>query len=105
MDDYSKIANLPAVTPPPGVVPNFNNPPSRAHDMYIGLGICLAVSTFFLALRMYAKYTVTHSFGWDDCETHPSIIIRTLTAIVACSIGFVRNPSLSAYSCHLHYDI
>ena len=105
MDDYSKLANLPAATPPPGVVLNFNNPPSRAHEMYTGLGICLAVSTFFLALRMYAKFMVTHSLGWDDCETHPSIIIRKLTAIVACSIGFVRNPSLPAYSCDLHYDI
>ena len=70
MDDYSKYANLPAATPPPGVVANFVNPSSRAHDIYVGLGLCLAVSTLTLALRIYVKFIVTHSPGWDDCETH-----------------------------------
>ena len=68
--DYSEYVNLPAASPPPDVVPNFDDPPSRALEMYIGMGICAAVSAFFLALRMYAKFIVTHSIGWDDCETH-----------------------------------
>lgn len=74
MDYYSEYANLPAGTPPPGVVANLDNPPSRALDLYIGMGICIAVTAVLLALRLYAKFIVTHSPGWDDCETHPLII-------------------------------
>ena len=105
MDDYSIYANLPAATPPPGVVANFDNPPSRAHELFIGTSICITVATIMLALRMYAKFVVTHSPGWDDSETPHSMIIRTLTAAVACSIGFVWNLSSSACLCHLHYDV
>lgn len=105
MDFYSEYANLPFVNPPPGVVSNFDNPPSRALDMYIGMGTCTAVSMLFFALRMYAKLIVTHTPGWDDCETHLSIIIRRLTAIVACSIGLVGDIALSAYFRFSHHDV
>ena len=96
MDYYSAYANLPTGTPPPGVVPNFDNPPSRALDLYVGMGVCVAVAAVMLALRMYAQFVVTKSPGWDDCETYHLIVIRMLTAVVSCSIGFVRNPSLLA---------
>ena len=104
MDIYSKYANLPLITPPPGVVANFDHPPSRAHEVYIGMVICITVAAILLALRMYAKLVVTHSPGWDDSETHHLIIIRTLTAIVACSIGFVRDPSFYACPWLLRHD-
>ena len=74
MDYYSEYANLPAGTPPPGVVSDLDNPPSRALDLYIGMGICIAVTTVLSVLRMYAKFIVTHSPGWDDCEAHDFII-------------------------------
>ena len=104
MDDYSKYANLPIGTPPPGVVANFDNPPSRAHELYIGMGICITVAAVLLALRMYAKVVVTHTSGWDDSEIHHMILTQTLTVIVACSIGFVRDASLPACSWYLRLD-
>lgn len=97
MDIYSKYANSPLATPPPGVVANFDHPPSRAHDLYIGMGICISVAALSLAMRMYAKLVVAHSPGWDDSETHHLIITRMLTAIVACSMGFVGDSSF--YTC------
>ncbi|KAK0516327.1 hypothetical protein JMJ35_000930 [Cladonia borealis] len=88
MDNYSQYANLPAASPSPGVVSNLDNLPSRALDLYIGMGTCIAVTTVLLALRMYAKLVVTDKPGWEDCETRHSIIIQMLTAVVACLIGF-----------------
>ena len=105
MDDYSKYANLPAGTPPPGVVANFDNPPSRAHELYIGMGICITVAAVLLALRMYAKLVVTHTSGWDDCKNHHLMIIRMLTAVVACSMGFVKTSSLSVCPWLLRLDV
>lgn len=103
--DYSEYANLPAGTPPQGVVANFdNNSPSRAHELYIWSSICITVAAILLALRMYAKLVVMHSPGWDDCKNYHLIILRMLTAVVACSIGFVRDDSLSTSSWLLRLD-
>ena len=65
--DPSYHANLPAGSSPPGVVPNLNDPQSRAMDAYIGMGICIGVTSVFVVLRMYVKLGVTKSWGWDDC--------------------------------------
>ena len=105
MDDYSQYASLPAATPTAGVVSELDNPPSRALDLYIGMGTCIAVTAVLLALRMYAKLVVTKNPGWEDCETRHSIIIQMLTAIVACSIGFVRNISWSVCSLFLSHHV
>ena len=66
--DSPNYANVPALAPPPGVVPNFNKPPSRAYEMRIGIGVCIAISSIFLVLRLYVKLAITHAAGWDDCK-------------------------------------
>ena len=105
MDNYSQYANLPAATPPPGVVSNLDNPPSRALQLFIGMGTCIAATTVLLALRMYAKLVVTKKPGWEDCETHHPVIIQTLKAVVACLIGFVRITSRSTRSWFLRHEL
>ena len=62
-------ANLPAGPPPPGVMPNFAHPQSRAYQAHIGMGVCIGVTSIFVVLRMYVKLAVTHKWGWDDCES------------------------------------
>lgn len=61
--DYTNIA---AGRPPPGVISNFDNPPTQATILYVGVGICLGVTLTFLLLRIYVKLAVTRAWGWDD---------------------------------------
>ena len=67
--DPSYYANLPATTPPPGVIPNFNHPPTRAVDAYISMAIFIGITSTLVVLRIYIKLAVTHMWGLDDCES------------------------------------
>jgi hypothetical protein len=57
-----------AGTPPTGVKPNFINPPN--HDaLVISLNtILLTLVWTAVLLRLYAKGTILHTMGWDDCK-------------------------------------
>lgn len=87
--DPSYYANLPAGSPPPGVIPNFDHPQSRAFEVHTGMGICIGVTSVLVLLRVYVKLAVTHMWGWDDCESSEAVYGSKLTAIGACLIGFV----------------
>lgn len=59
-------ANLPASPPPVGVLSNFDSPPTRNTETYVGMGICIGITMVFVALRVYVKLVITHMWGWDD---------------------------------------
>ena len=62
------LSHVPALTPPPGVKPNFNNPESRAHATIIANGITTGVMLAFVVTRVYTKLAITKSFAWEDCK-------------------------------------
>lgn len=66
--NFSDYANLPADKPPPGVIPNFDHPQSRAIIEYIGVSICLGVALIFVSLRTYVRLALRPAWGWDDGE-------------------------------------
>ncbi|KAF2676574.1 hypothetical protein K458DRAFT_437229 [Lentithecium fluviatile CBS 122367] len=68
------LANLPAAPPPPGVLSNFDHPDTNADQGHIGMGICIALITIFMLLRIYVKSAITKMWGWDD---------------VACILGYI----------------
>ena len=51
----------PGASPPPGITPNFINPPSRAYQVYITAGISLPLMLLFAALRFYATVFLLRS--------------------------------------------
>ena len=55
--------------PPPGVVPNFINPPSEQPVIITVQVLCLVSSTAFVAARVYTKARILRTLGWDDCES------------------------------------
>ncbi|QKX53654.1 uncharacterized protein TRUGW13939_00733 [Talaromyces rugulosus] len=57
---------VPSVTPPTGVKPNFDNPPSKAFIYYIVASISTALMTFFVILRLYVRSRITRALWWDD---------------------------------------
>lgn len=53
------------IPPPPGIMPNFINPPSLQHIILITI-ILPIVSVLFVALRFYTTDFIIHSVGTDD---------------------------------------
>lgn len=67
--DYSKI---PALAPPPGVVPNFVNPVSLTVPLIVASVISLVLAVIFVSVRLYSSLRLTHSPGVDDCTLSPN---------------------------------
>lgn len=71
-------ANIGAANPPPGVVHNFDHAQSRAIEGFIGMGVCIGITSVFVILRLYVKFAITHMWGWDDCKSlNMNIFLKT----------------------------
>ena len=60
--------DIPALLPPPGVTPNFINPPSLGSELLIASIICLTFMALFAGMRFYTKIVIKNCLGWDDCK-------------------------------------
>jgi hypothetical protein len=58
----------PALTPPPGVLPNFVDPPNRNVMTYGILFTCASLSAVVVAIRVYTKAFCTRRILIEDCE-------------------------------------
>ena len=56
----------PSAPPPPGVIPDFIDPPSRSYQVYVAAGVCLPFMLIFAALRFYAKVFLLKSRSKAD---------------------------------------
>lgn len=63
----SSLDEIAAAPPPSGVIPNFNNPENQSSVANATLIICLSVATVFVWLRMYTKFLINKSHGYEDC--------------------------------------
>jgi len=52
--------------PPEGVIPNFINPVSMAFITRDVIYAFVPVMVLFLALRIFSRVIIKHSFGFDD---------------------------------------
>lgn len=64
--DDPAVLQLPALTPPPGIYPNFTNPKSRGPVLVITNGMLLAFMAIFIAIRAYTKLAIVRKVSWDD---------------------------------------
>ena len=67
MDIDALPLDTPALKPPPGVTPNFDNPSGIQGEIHAILIFCAVISTIFVWLRLYTRYFINNSHGWDDC--------------------------------------
>ncbi|KAI1373948.1 hypothetical protein F4677DRAFT_427722 [Hypoxylon crocopeplum] len=83
-------SQLPGGTPPPGVIPNFDNPVSLTPVCLIVIAITLPLMIIFLALRLYVRFWVSRTGGADDvlCFTSAAIVI----AFYGITLSFLDNP-------------
>lgn len=73
------ILNMPALAPPPGVVPNFIDPPTNRPVM---LGVCISmfvIMTLAVAIRTYTKLALMKRLALEDCEFESAFAARFLT--------------------------
>lgn len=57
--------------PPPGVEPNFVDPPNQIRENIALHTVCLTLATLGIALRLYTRVLVLRtSLGIDDCKTY-----------------------------------
>ncbi|KAI1408106.1 hypothetical protein F5Y13DRAFT_205087 [Hypoxylon sp. FL1857] len=85
------LSQLPGGAPPPGVVPNFDNPESIAPLCLIVIVITLPMMVIFLALRLYVRLWVSRTTGADDvlCFISAAIVI----AFCGITLSFLNNPA------------
>jgi hypothetical protein len=62
------LANSPAGVPPPGIQPNFDNPPSQGQELIVLNVVFLPLMLIAVAMRLLVKTKFIHQFGWDDCK-------------------------------------
>ena len=72
------LSQIPALNPPPGVIPNFVDPYTRGPKLLALSAVAIGVMYLFVMARFYAKFYVQRRLTWDDCESSqsPGIHIR-----------------------------
>ena len=60
---------IPLEAPPPGVIPNFVDPPSQAFRMHITVAVCFSFMIPCVGARIYSKGFIVCAVGWEDCES------------------------------------
>lgn len=67
--DFNTTSGLPPVRPPPGIVPELQNPPRAGQGGNLaGLGICISVATILFAVRLYVKFRIRRNYLVEDGE-------------------------------------
>ena len=62
-------SDYPGMFPPPGVIPNFDDPYSRG-ETYTAVATALMVAMFiFVTCKVYTKLFIARKLGWDDCKS------------------------------------
>ena len=61
-------ATVPANVPPPGVTPNFVDPPNLETATTAMCVLMIILVTAAVALRLYSTVHVTRSTGLEDCR-------------------------------------
>ena len=67
--NLENYASIPALTPPPGVMPNFAAPNHSARIYTILCSILLGIVYVFVIIRLYVKIWIKRSPGFDDRKT------------------------------------
>lgn len=94
----------PAMSPPAGVVPNFDDPANLDVYFNVTITLCIAFSTVAVILRMYTKVCILRVLAWEDCEfcflsqdVAPIYLLLPLRCHCPC-MGTSASPNSLTYS-------
>jgi hypothetical protein len=65
-EEISILQKTPAVAPPPGIIPNFEDPPTIKNIHYGITSPLLALMLMAFLNRAYVKTVLVKQYGWDD---------------------------------------
>ena len=66
---YTIVAPTDAsIPPPPGVIPDFQDPFSLRPYLNETASLALVMTGFFIILRIYTKARIVREFRWEDCK-------------------------------------
>ena len=60
---------------PPGVVPNYDDPPNMKALSLTALVLCLLFPIMAVAMRIYTKARVMHHMALEDCMLRPEVAL------------------------------
>lgn len=63
-----KALEGPALLPPPGVKPNFTDPPNQNDLGYGLLSACAVICAIVVCIRLYAKIFCRRKMDIEDCK-------------------------------------
>ena len=61
----------PAMSPPAGVIPDFDHAPNLDIYVTVTTTLCVIVATLAVLLRMYTKVFILRVLAWEDCRDIP----------------------------------
>lgn len=62
----AELLQIPALSPPQGIIPNFAHPDNRGAILVIVNGVLLVLMAPFVAIRAYTKIAIVRKASWDD---------------------------------------
>lgn len=63
-----QMLDKPALKPPPGVLPNLEDPPSHRALSLVTLILCLIITTSMTFMRLYVKVVNVRKLHLEDCK-------------------------------------
>jgi hypothetical protein len=66
---FASIADIPAIAPPEGLQPNFENPKTLQTSLIAVNATLLPLMLMVVAARLYSRGHIMHAMGWDDCKS------------------------------------
>lgn len=70
--EIDTLAAYPALAPPPGVTPNFDNSEDQNRPFFGVISLLLAIMSLFIINRTYVKTFLIRKYSWDDCKSNES---------------------------------
>jgi len=71
----------PASAPPPGVIPNLDNPPNSNKESLALVVVCITLTVLAIAGRAYSRMVIVKRLRVEDCKSCKS-----------CDFGFFACP-------------
>ncbi|KAJ0108407.1 hypothetical protein J7T55_005384 [Diaporthe amygdali] len=86
----SNVLDMPAMEPPPGVVPNFDNPSNQNTMALAIMSLCLTVTTVTVSLRFYSRWAVLGMLQLQDYLL--LVTFGIYVAILGIYYGLTHSP-------------
>lgn len=69
-EELAALLATPALPPPDGVTPNFDNPPNQNALAWVVTTLCMVVSTLCVCLRVFTRIWVVKKFGFVESKNN-----------------------------------